>query len=231
MEQKLIRNPIILALDVDSREEADRYSSQVGDLVGAIKLGPRLIYRYGAQFVQECAKIAPVFVDNKYFDIPSTMVAAVRSSFEAGATLVTVHALAGSEALTQLALLEKELNKVRPFKILAVTILTSWSEKSFPPSFKDLSVADHVSGLAQSVKDSGLAGLVCSAYELSLIKQHNFFTVTPGIRLDSSVRDDQKRVMTPEQALQAGASALVIGRPVLQAQDPRSFIKEILKSI
>lgn len=231
MSQNLIKNPIMLALDVDTKEQAQKILDQVGDVVGAIKIGPRLGYQYGADFIKECAKIAPVFIDNKYFDIPSTMVSAVKTSFHAGATFVTVHALSGSEALTELAKLEKELNQIRPFKILAVTILTSWDQQSMPKSLHPWPVTDHVLSLANLVLDSGLTGLVCSAHELELLKNHNLYKVTPGIRPDSARPDDQKRVMNPHQAIQAGASALVIGRPILQATNPKQTVLDILKSI
>ena len=231
MSQNLIKNPIMLALDVDTKEQAQKILDQVGDVVGAIKIGPRLGYQYGADFIKECAKIAPVFIDNKYFDIPSTMVSAVKTSFHAGATFVTVHALSGSEALKELAKLEKELNQMRPFKILAVTILTSWDQNSMPKSLHSWPVTDHVLSLANLVLDSGLTGLVCSAHELDLLKNHNLYKVTPGIRLDSAAADDQKRVMNPHQAIQAGASALVIGRPILQATKPKQAVLDILKSI
>ena len=96
-----MKNPVILALDVDSRDQALQIADEVGEIVGGIKLGPRLCLRYGADFVREIAERAPVFIDNKHFDIPSTMEAAIRASFEAGATLATVHALSGLEALTR----------------------------------------------------------------------------------------------------------------------------------
>ncbi len=228
----LLKNPVILALDVDSKEEASKILDQVGDLVGCVKLGPRLVYRYGAEFVSQISKSTPVFVDNKYFDIPSTMVAAVKTSFEAGATLVTVHALSGREALKELAKLETELNKIRPFKILAVTILTSWNENSMPNSLQKWSVEEHVKSLAAEVHQSGLRGLVCSGHELLSLDYPEIFKVIPGIRLDDSAQSaqDQKRVMTPSQALKAGASALVIGRPILQAQNPRETVLKILES-
>jgi hypothetical protein len=117
-----MRNPIIAALDVDSRDQALKLADDLADVVGGFKVGPRLCLRYGQDLVKEVAARAPVFVDNKHFDIPSTMEAAVRASFEAGASLVTVHALSGREALTKMATLEKELSQKRPFKILAVTI-------------------------------------------------------------------------------------------------------------
>lgn len=227
---QLLKTPIILALDVDDRDKALSKLKPISSLLGAIKIGPRLVNKYGASLVQDLAKMAPVFIDNKYFDIPSTMVAAVRQCFEAGATLVTVHALSGHEALTQLAILEKELNQIRPFKVLAVTILTSWNEQSFPRSIQPWTVDQHVRSLAEEVKSSGLSGLVCSAQELKKINDLNLFTVTPGIRIEKAT-DDQKRVMTPKAALAAGASALVIGRPILQADNPEAFIEEIISNL
>lgn len=230
---RFLKNPLILALDVDTQDDAMKIMDHVGDLVGGVKLGPRLLYRYGAKLVNEMSEIAPVFVDNKYFDIPSTMVSAVKASFEAGATLVTVHALAGSEALTELQKLEVQLNQIRPFKILAVTILTSWDQRSLATNFHSWSVENHVRALTQQVYNSGLRGLVCSGHELEYLNYPDLFKVTPGIRLStdlSSQSEDQKRVMTPKQAIKAGASALVIGRPILQAHKPRETILEILES-
>lgn len=228
----MIKNPIMLALDVDSKSEALDILEQIGRQVGAIKIGPRLGYQYGSDFIKQCAEFAPVFVDNKYFDIPSTMVAAVKASFQAGATFVTVHALSGDQALKDLAKLEQELNSIRPFKILAVTVLTSWDQNSLPESLKPLPIAEHVQLLTEQVIQSGLTGIVCSAHELPLLKKHDqLYKVTPGIRLDTSSSDDQKRVMNPQQAIQAGASALVIGRPLLQAQNLQQKVSEILSQI
>lgn len=229
----ILKNPLILALDVDTQDQVTGVVEQVGDLVGCIKLGPRLVYRYGADLVSHIAKTTPVFVDNKYFDIPSTMLAAVRTSFEAGATFVTVHALAGNEALKELAKLELELNKLRPFKILAVTVLTSWSEQSLSASFQSWPIEKHVKSLADEVCSSGLRGLVCSGHELQFLNELEAFKVVPGIRLTDVSQlntEDQKRVMTPAQALKAGASALVIGRPILQAANPREMVLKILES-
>ena len=226
----LLKNPLILALDVDTKEDAMKILDHVGDLVGGIKLGPRLTYKYGASLVTEFAEIAPVFVDNKYFDIPSTMLAAVRATFEAGATLVTVHALAGAEALVQLKSLEVELNRIRPFKILAVTILTSWEKSSLPENFHSWSVENHVRSLSQLVYLSGIRGLVCSGHELQFVSQKDFFKVIPGIRLSSDQSAEQKRTMTPKEAIRAGASALVVGRPILKSNEPRATILEILES-
>lgn len=227
----LLKNPVILAIDVDTRGDALKICDHVGDLIGGIKLGPRLVNRYGSAFIAECSKFAPVFVDNKYFDIPSTMIAAVRAVFEAGATLTTVHALSGAEALKELHQLEVELNQIRPFKILAVTILTSWQQESMAPNFQSWSIENHVRTLAQESYKYGLRGLVCSGHELEHLNFPDVFKVTPGIRLSTETSlQDQKRVMTPKEAIRAGASALVIGRPILSAHNPRETILNILES-
>lgn len=231
---RFLKNPIILALDVDTKNDALKILDHVSDLIGGIKIGPRLVYKYGSSLVSELAEISPVFVDNKYFDIPSTMVSAVKASFQAGATLVTVHAMAGIEALTELHQLEIELNRIRPFKILAVTILTSWDQQSIPKNFHNWSVENHVRSLTELVYNSGLRGLVCSGHELEYLNYPDIFKVTPGIRLStdlmSDTGSDQKRIVTPKQAIRSGADALVIGRSILQSHNPRETILNILDS-
>ncbi len=233
-----LKNPIMLALDVDSDQQAFALLDQVGGVVGAIKIGPRLNLKYGAKFIEKASKYAPVFIDNKYFDITSTVLASVQASFDSGASFVTVHALNGLETLKELAILEKKLNDVRPFKILCVTILTSWSQENFPKNFKSLSVQDHVVALSQLVLNSGLSGLVCSGHELSLLRLIDqsklLFKVVPGIRIEEDLADnkqEQKRVMTPPEAMIEGAQALVIGRSILGAKDPRQTVQKILESI
>jgi orotidine-5'-phosphate decarboxylase len=235
----LLKNSIMLALDVDSDQQAFSLLDQIGDKVGAIKVGPRLNLKYGATFIEKTAKYAPVFVDHKYFDITSTVLASVQATFDAGATFATVHALNGIETLSQLYLLELKLNKIRSFKILAVTILTSWTKDQFPENFQDLTVEEHVSSLVEMVMRSGLSGIVCSGYELGLIRRiedptSRLFKVVPGIRVEEDIElntQDQKRVMTPAQAMESGANALVIGRSILNSKDPRQTVQKILESI
>jgi orotidine-5'-phosphate decarboxylase len=223
-----LNNPIILALDVDTDTEALRLTDELSEVVGGIKLGPRLCVRYGKELIKRISERAPVFVDNKYFDIPSTTLAAVEATFEAGASLVTVHALNGPETLGQLAKLEAKLNQQRPFKILCVTVLTSFSQEHLSKSFKNENLVWHVKNLSEEVKASGLTGLVCSAQDLSEVSVKDFFVVTPGIRMEEHDKGDQKRVMGPEQALKAGAKALVVGRPILQAKNPRETATEFV---
>jgi orotidine-5'-phosphate decarboxylase len=226
-----LRNPLIIALDVDSELEALRLVDELSPWAGAFKLGPRLCYRYGQDIVQKISTKAPVFVDNKYFDIPSTMEAAVRASFEAGASLLTIHALSGPEALRRLAKLECELREIRPFVILNVTILTSWSQDSLPSVFQTQSILNHVVALSEMVRESGLTGLVCSAHELSEIDTEGLFVVTPGVRFAGDAVNDQQRVMTPPQALALGAKGVVVGRPIIEAKNPAAKAKQYFESM
>lgn len=227
----MLKNPLIVALDVDSAEEVKKISTELAGIAGGFKIGPRLVLRYGASLVQEVAQKAPVFLDNKHFDIPSTMEAAVRASFDAGASLVTVHAMSGAEALSRMAEVEKELSQKRPFKVLAVTVLTSWGEKSFAPVFKSQAIGDHVQQLVDLVQAQGLSGVVCSPHELDLLQNRDLYLVTPGIRFSMAANDDQNRVMTPQEALARGAKALVVGRPILQAADKVQAAQQFLANI
>jgi orotidine-5'-phosphate decarboxylase len=226
-----LRNPLCVALDVDTREQALSLAEDLADIAGGFKLGPRLVNKYGEKIVQEISQMAPVFVDCKFFDIPSTMEAAVRAAFNSGASLVTVHAMSGAEALKKLALLEAELNKQRAFKILAVTILTSWNQESLPPVMTKNPISEHVRNLAELVQSSGLSSVVCSPEEISLLRDLKLYLVTPGIRFETDAKDDQKRVLGPVEALQRGSSALVVGRPIIAAKNPKAAAMEFMTSI
>lgn len=214
-------NPLCVALDVDDKQKAITLAENLSDFVGGLKIGPRLVNKYGESLIRDLSSIAPVFVDCKFFDIESTMLAAVKAVFEAGASVCTVHALSGADCLKALARLEKELNQDRPFRILAVTILTSWSEKSYPVIINNEPIDQLVLKLAQQVQDSGLNSIVCSAQELVFLKDLNLYKLTPGIRFDLDSAGDQKRIATPDFAIKNGANALVVGRPIIEAQHPR----------
>lgn len=240
-----LRNPLIVALDVDEREEALQLARSIGDVAGGFKLGPRLVVRYGESIVKEIAQLAPVFIDLKFLDIPNTMESSVRAAFAAGASLVTVHAWGGKEALQRLSVVEKELSAIRPFRILVVTILTSFTREGVldimgsqvkgAKAGADVSLLDRVVDLADLARDCGLKGVVCSAQESALVRQRHAdnFIVTPGIRFPSESLEDQKRVTSPSEAMANGASAIVVGRPIVEAQDPlaqaRRFYDEVIK--
>lgn len=227
-----LRNPLILALDLDDESKAWEIVEQTAGLVGGIKIGPRLMLRYGPHFLKKIVAQAPVFLDMKFFDIPSTMVSAVRSAFDLGVSLVTVHAQAGVVALEELAKLEAEYKKTQDVEVLAVTILTSFEEKTLPAILKTQSIEQHVIDLTQLVTNSGLNGLVCSPHELkALSKFNNLYLVTPGIRTNSDTKGDQKRTMSPQEAMAAGATAIVVGRPILEATSPQKVCLSILETL
>ncbi|MCB0361529.1 MAG: orotidine-5'-phosphate decarboxylase [Bdellovibrionales bacterium] len=229
---KQIKSPVFLALDVDNDREALLLAEKVRDYVGGFKIGPRLCMRYGEAFVQQLAQLGHVFIDNKYYDIPNTMLHAVRASFESGASFVTVHAQAGAEALRLLADLESALNKERPFQILAVTVLTSFTEQNLPPNLRPQPIDQQVKELTQLTMESGLRGYVCSPLEVKMLKSlfPASFAVTPGIRFTEENKDDQKRTLGPREAIMAGSSLLVVGRPIVQAKNPREAAERFFEA-
>jgi orotidine-5'-phosphate decarboxylase len=230
-----LTNPIFVAVDVDSAEKAIELVRQTRAFVGGFKVGPRLCVRYGETLLKEIARHGNMFIDCKYFDIPNTMESAVRASFELGASFVTVHAQAGREALTQLAKLEEELCAIRPFRILAVTVLTSFRQDGLPLTAQT-PIGEQAMTLAQLVLDCGLTGLVCSPEEVEALHARfpQAYLVTPGVRLSHEDRGDQKRVSDPITALRRGASALVVGRPIYDSLEPalaaKTYYEEIQKA-
>ncbi len=227
-----LKSPVLAALDVDTDTEAFELAKGIGEYVGGFKIGPRLAVRYGQSFIKELAEIAPLFVDNKYLDIPNTVVNSVKATFDCGASFCTVHAWNGPEALRELAKLETGLNQERPFKILVVTVLTSFSKHTLPVGMEKKEMADHVLALAQMAYDCGMRNFVCSPLEAKLLKTRfsDSFLVTPGIRFEPGSAD-QKRTATPKKALDDGANALVIGRPIYKSPDPKAAAKEIFDHI
>lgn len=228
-----MKSPLFIALDVNSDTEAYRIVELTSAYVAGYKVGPRLLMKYGPDLSAGLAKVSPLFIDNKYFDIPSTMEASVRATFEAGASFTTVHAQAGIEALTRLAKLERELNEIREFKILAVTVLTSFQPTTLPPVLRAISISEMTLALCRLVIESGLSGIVCSPEEVRLLRKEypSAFLVTPGIRILGSDIGDQKRVADPLTALQNGASALVVGRPIIEAANPAQMAKQYMEVV
>lgn len=228
-----LKSPWFAALDLDSDVAALKLADSISEYVGGFKIGPRLALRYGAPFIREISQRGLVFLDMKYFDIPNTMLSAVRASFDAGASFVTVHALSGKEALQELAQLEHELKEVRPFRILSVTLLTSFKQDTLPGALAHAELAKQVEDLAHLSFFSGIRGLVCSPHEVTSLRKKfpQSFLVTPGIRRSQDSHGDQKRVMGPKEAMQAGASALVVGRPILESSDPVKTAKEFYEEV
>jgi orotidine-5'-phosphate decarboxylase len=226
-----LRNPIIFSLDVVTLSEAEKWIDQVGNLVGCIKLGPRILLQASRNWIQSLSKVVPLFIDCKFFDIPSTMRASIEMSFELGASIVTVHSLCGKPTLIELANLQKTLSKDRPILITPVTILTSFSEKDLTSNFTPHPVHHHVQILIDLISESGLNSVVCSPYEAALARAKGLLPITPGIRAFPEQKHDQNRTLSAKAAINKGAWGLVIGRPILSAQDPQSWIRECLQEL
>jgi orotidine-5'-phosphate decarboxylase len=226
-------NPIFVAVDLDDEKAALELVKQCRAFVGGFKVGPRLSLRYGEPLLREISRHGHMFIDNKFFDIPSTMEAAVRASFDVGASFCTVHAQAGAEALSLLSEVEEELCRQRPFRILAVTVLTSFKQDTLPPTLRQLPISEQTTALAKHAIDCGLTGLVCSPDEVENLRRlfPNAYLVTPGVRLSHEERGDQKRVADPLTALKRGASALVVGRPIYGAAEPALAAKVYYEEI
>ena len=217
---------IIVALDGMAPDQALAFSSQVEGLLW-VKVGLELFVQAGPDVV---AKLRDqglrVFLDLKFHDIPATMAGACRRAAALGAELITVHACAGSEALqaAQTAVVEgAQSTGQRVPTLLAVTVLTSWEEQRLQRELAiSQGIAERVPGLAQLSASAGIGGCVCSPLEVAALRaQHPepFALVTPGIRPKGAAVGDQARVMGPAEAMAAGASKLVIGRPITQAEN------------
>ncbi len=234
-----LKSPYFLALDVDSAEAAISLAEKTKKYVGGFKIGPRLTYKYGAELTQKLSALAPVFVDNKFHDIPSTMLAALQATFDSGASYTTIHASCGPTAMKQISEWQKNVNQKRPFQVLSVTVLTSFEQNQLPRNWQNNKIEKHVTDLANDIFASGLTGLVCSPHEVAFIKaqRNESFVVVPGIRFASTIqnksteKDDQNRVATPEDALKSGADALVVGRAILNAMDPVIAAEKIANTL
>lgn len=233
-----IKNPIICALDTTSREEAEELCMQVRPHVGAVKLGLEYFTANGAAGVQTLAEQkVPVFLDLKFHDIPNTVARAIRATADIHTFMMTVH-VAGGRAMLQRAMdasneVAQLTGKDRPM-IIGVTVLTSLDQDDLTMTGVREPVHDQVKRLADLAQCEGLDGVVCSAYEIEMIRSlcgDEFTLVVPGIRPKDYDASDQKRVMTPQEALSRGADYLVVGRPITQTDDPAAAAQQIKSSI
>lgn len=219
-------NPIYCALDVDDLAAARTLARQVADHVGGLKLGLEFFVRHGPDGVAAVMDglDLPLFLDLKFHDIPNTVAGAVRSACALHPRLLTIHA-AGGAAMVRAARAASEAGSTggqRP-AIIAVTVLTSLDAADLAACGVAGSVGDQVLRLAELALGNGADGLVCSPHEVAALRTRLGpapLLVVPGIRPLGSEAGDQKRVMSPRAALEAGASVLVVGRPITQAPDP-----------
>ena len=218
---------IIVALDGMAPDQALAFSAQVEGLRW-VKVGLELFVQAGPEVVAQLRDQGlRVFLDLKFHDIPATMAGACRRAAALGAELITVHACAGSEALkaAQAAALEGAQSNGQPLPtLLAVTVLTSWEEQRLQRELAiSQGIAARVSALAQLSATASIGGCVCSPWEAAALRARHpepFALITPGIRPKGTAVGDQARVMGPAEAVAAGASQLVIGRPITRADDP-----------
>ena len=233
-----MRNPIIVALDVPSAEQALQLAEQVAPAVGAFKIGKELFVAAGPDIVRRVrATGASVFLDLKFHDIPNTVAKAVASATRLDVQMLTIHTSGGGEMMRAAEKsaqdTAKSLGLPAPL-VLGVTVLTSSNNETLAEIGCEADTEKQVLRLAQLAVKSGLRGLVCSPLELVALRKvlpTAIQLVTPGIRTGAEKADDQKRTLSPREARQAGASWLVIGRPITAAENPRAAAEKILAAI
>jgi orotidine-5'-phosphate decarboxylase len=233
-----MRNPIILALDVPTADQALGLARQLAPVLGAVKIGNELFTASGPDLVRQIRALGlNVFLDLKFHDIPNTVAKAVASAVKLDVQMLTIHTSGGSEMMRAAENAAQEAaaktGGTVPL-VLGVTILTSLDSNAIAEVGFPANVGQQVIRLAKLAVASGLRGLVCSPLEVAALRQFlpkEVQLVTPGIRPAESASDDQKRTLTPKEALAAGADWLVIGRPIYGAKDPRRAAEEILQSL
>lgn len=218
--------PIIVALDFSSPDEALRFTDKLDPNLCRLKVGFELFVSAGPSLIRSLvSRNFDVFLDLKFYDIPNTVAAACAAASKLGIWMLNVHAIGG------VTMMRAARNAVRglanPPKLIAVTVLTSLDTADLKESGINRTAIDQTVKLAELAQSADLDGVVCSPQEASALRQQygkEFLLVTPGIRLQGSDSNDQKRILSPLQAIQAGANFLVVGRPIIQATDPLSVV-------
>ncbi len=226
---------LVVALDVPTASEALALTRKLSGRVGMVKVGLELFCAEGPSFVKELQRSAPVFLDLKFHDIPTTVQRALEAVLALDPRLVNVHAQGGP------AMLEAAAGAVRAHRqrggtteLLAVTVLTSLDREALIRLGSTAEPADMALHLAKLARECGMDGVVCSAQEARLLREAcgpDFRLLTPGIRPQGAAVQDQARVVTPAQALRDGATWLVVGRPITRAEDPVAATDAILREM
>lgn len=223
------RDRLIVALDLANAKAAEKMVAELGETVSFYKIGLELTYGGGLGLAQDLIKSGKqVFLDLKFHDIPNTVARATEQVAEMGATFLTVHAFPQTMKAAVGALGGSKM------KILAVTVMTSYDDDDLREAGYALRVPELVGRRAQQAKAAGIHGLILSAEEVKAMRGivgPDMRLVTPGIRPAGAAVGDQKRVMTPAEAISAGADHLVVGRPVTQAKDPKAAAEAIVAEI
>jgi orotidine-5'-phosphate decarboxylase len=227
-------NELIVALDVDTVVEARAMADRLRGAVGGFKIGSRLFTSEGPAFVEELASRGDrVFLDLKFHDIPNTVAGAIAAATRLGVWMVNVHASGGTAMMqaARAAADEEAARRSRPAPlVIAVTMLTSLDQATLTEVGIAAAVAEQVERLAALTEAAGLDGVVASPQEIAIIRRRcgaRFAIVTPGIRGAGDAKGDQSRTLSASEALAAGASYLVVGRPIIAAADPRAAAERL----
>ena len=229
----MIANPVYVALDTTAPDYARQLAERVRGSVGGLKLGLEFFNAHGPDGIKPFLDMGmPVFLDLKYHDIPNTVAGACRAAAQLGVSILNVHAQGG---MAMMKAASEAVKSVSPStKLIAVTMLTSIGDEDLPSGGLTPPVGDQVLRLASLAQQSGLDGVVCSAHEIARLRRElgpDCRLVVPGSRPAGADMGDQKRVMGPAQARDAGASILVIGRPITGASDPAEAARAIAESL
>jgi len=222
-------NPLIVALDVSDLDRAEALAAELAGGAGMLKVGLELFWAHGPDAVRRIARHAPVFVDAKLHDIPAQIEGAMTSIAQLGASYVTVHAAGGFDMVKAAVGASSE-----GLRVLAVTVLTSLDDAELDRLGLGTTTEDAVLRLAERALDAGADGLVCSPLELAAVRKRfgdSPDLVVPGIRPPGAGTDDQRRTLGPREALDAGATLLVVGRPITAAPDPSAAARAMLESL
>lgn len=225
---------ILVALDFDDINDAQKLVERLDPNLCRLKVGKEMFTLFGPDWIRTLIdKDFDVFLDLKFHDIPTTVGKACHAAAQLGAWMVNVHAAGGMKMMESARAAVDKFGDRRPL-ITAVTVLTSFDSEQYQSLGYSRCIEDQVLHFAKLAKRSGLDGVVCSAHEANRLSGElgsQFALVTPGIRPEGSSSDDQSRTMTPKEAIAAGASYLVIGRPITQAGDPLKALCEISESL
>jgi orotidine-5'-phosphate decarboxylase len=229
----LNRDRLIVALDVSSATQARQIVQSIGESASTYKIGKQLFTAEGPQIVRDLVSSGrKVFLDLKYHDIPNTVAAAVTEASKLGVSMLTVHASGGSKMLK--AAVEAAAQSASKPMVLAVTVLTSLSDADLSEIGFSGNVITQVITLGSLARNAGCGGLVASAREAAELRRElgeGFAIVTPGVRPAGTEAGDQARVLTPGEAIAAGANYLVVGRPILEAADPAKAAEALVREI
>ena len=224
---------LILALDLEEKEQALALLDQLENSLTWVKVGLQMFTRHGPQILEEiAARNYKIFLDLKLHDIPNTVASAIKSLSSCPVEMLTLHASGGSEMIA--AAKQARDDSPSDAKLIAVTILTSFNPELLAQVGITTPIPEQVAKLGSLAINSGADGLVCSPHEISTLRDNlgaNPLLITPGIRPKGSDTGDQKRIMTPQEAAELGSSFIVVGRPILKAESPQQAALDIQKQL